>query len=46
MAIKQCPKCTYPMKKIWTGEYIITVCTNNKCLYSYKRKLPKEKRNG
>lgn len=46
MAIKQCPKCTYPMKKIYTSEYIITVCTNYACMYSYKRARPKEKQNG
>lgn len=46
MAIKQCPKCTYPMKKIYTDKHIITICTNNKCMHSYKRAKPKEKQNG
>lgn len=45
MAIKQCPKCTYPMKVIYTDKYVITVCTNNRCLHSKKKKLPKEKTN-
>ena len=38
--IKQCPKCTYPMKRIYVNGYIITVCTNKRCIYSYKRRTP------
>lgn len=43
MAIQQCPKCTYPMKKVYTDKYIITVCTNKRCLHSYKRRKPNVK---
>ena len=44
MAIQQCPKCTYPMKKVYTDKYIITICTNKRCVHSYKRAKPKEKK--
>lgn len=42
MAIQQCPKCTYSMKKVYTDKYIITICIDRRCMYSYKRIKSKE----
>ena len=35
MQIKQCPLCTYPLRRAWSedGKKVITFCSNRRCDY-------------
>ena len=47
--IKQCPKCTYPLRTMWLNEWTKRIyCSNKQCEYEKVRtdKKKKEKYNG
>lgn len=47
MQIRQCKKCTYPLRDVWiTDTFKMTICSNRSCDYYYTRKIKKKKYTG